>query len=300
MDEVKRGIVNELHKQARKNFPRRKVYVKRIDDLWQIDLVDMQAYVKSNKGYKYILTIIDVWSKFAWVVPVRDKSAKNVTAAMQHVLGGGGERVPANIQCDQGREFYNKDFLALMSKYNINMYSTYSHLKASVVERFNRTLKSAMWKQFGIQGTYKWLDMLPELVVQYNNRVHRTTGFKPKDVTDTTVMPAGTLAQKRAVVKFKKGDVVRVSKYKTLFAKGYTANWSTELFKIARIRKTTPPVYYLIDMRGERVRGGFYAQELQKTKYPDTYLVERVLRRKPGGKVLVRWLGLDKSHDSWI
>lgn len=301
---AKEGIVTELHRQARKNFPRRSVYIKGIDDIWQCDLVDMQPHAKQNRGYKYILTIIDALSKYAWAVPVRDKRGDTITAAMRRVLSQNQPRFPVNIQCDQGREFFNSHFQALMKQYGINMYTTYSHLKASIVERFNRTLKSWMFKEFGIQGNYKWLDILPKLLLRYNARVHRSIGMRPKQVTsadESTLLQKlrSTGDKKKRKLKYSIGDTVRISKYKTLFAKGYTPNWSTELFTIDDIRLSRPPVYYLRDTRGERIKGAFYEQELQKTKYPDTYLVEKVLRRK-GNRMFVRWLGLNKTFDSWL
>lgn len=301
----KRGIVEELHKQARKRFPRRHVYVKGIDDTWQIDLVDMQKHARVNGGHKYILTVIDVLSKYAWALEVRNKSGQSVTGAMQRVFSQSRPRLPANVHCDSGKEFYNDKFKALMSKSNINLYSTFSALKASVVERFNRTLKGWMFKEFGVQGNYKWIDLLPRLLARYNSRVHRTIGMRPKDVNKRhekrlrqllNKLPTGRAVRK---INFAAGDIVRVSKYKTLFEKGYTPSWSTELFTIDKVQRTVPPVYILRDSRGIVIKGAFYGQELNRTKYPDTYLVEKVLRRK-GRRVYVKWLGLDKSHNSWI
>lgn len=304
-EHVKRGIVEELHKQARKRFPRRHVYVKGFDDIWQIDIVDMQKHSKVNKGQKYILTVIDVLSKYAWAVPVRNKSGELVTEAMKRVFAQSHPRIPVNIQCDSGKEFYNDRFKSLMAKYNINMYSTFSVLKASVVERFNRTIKGWMFKEFGVQGNYKWINLLPLLLDKYNSRIHRSIGMRPKDVKRrdgkrlSQVLNKLSTNQAIRKINFKTGDIVRVSKYKTLFEKGYTPSWSTELFIVDKVKSTVPPVYILRDIRGNLIKGAFYGQELKRTKYPDTYLVERVLRRK-GNRVFVKWLGFDNSHNSWI
>ena len=125
-------LVGELHKPARRNFPRRKVVVLGLDDLWQADLVEMIPYSKQNSGYKYLLTCINVMSKFAWAVPVKSKTGKDVTAAFKKIL----ERTnpPKHLQVDFGKEFYNAEFKALVKSLNINMYSTHSEKKASVVE----------------------------------------------------------------------------------------------------------------------------------------------------------------------
>ena len=275
-----------------------------IDDLWQADLVEMDSgnlkgISKINKGYKYMITIIDVFSKFAWAVPLKNKTGKDVTNAFKFV-----DRIPKNLQTDKGKEFYNKDFKELMKKYNINHYSTYTNVKASVVERFNRTLKEKMWKQFSIQGNYKWIDILPKLIDNYNNTYHTTIKMKPvevnisnQDIIYNDVFAVSKKEHKRP--KYKVGDKVRISKIKGIFEKGYTANWSTEIFTVDKVYKGNPPYYHLKDSNEEEIKGIFYEQEMQKTKYPDIYLVEKVLRKK-GDKVYVKWLGFDSSHNSWI
>ena len=142
----------------------------------------MQSYSRENKGYRYMLTVIDRFSKYAWAIPVKKKTGEDVTTAMKSVLRKSG-RVPKNIHTDRGKEFYNKNFQTLMTKYGINLYSTFSKLKVSICERFNRTLKHEMWKKFSLRRNCKWLDILPDLLTAYNERKHRTTGMKPKDVT---------------------------------------------------------------------------------------------------------------------
>ena len=121
-----------------------------------------------------------------------------------------------------------------MEEYNIRHYSTFSNLKASICERFNRTLKTKMWKEFNFRGTYKWIDILPDLVSKYNNTKHRTVKMKPKDVTSSTADPLKRIYQSRPSVtskpKFKVGDHVRVSKYKHAFEKGLTPNFTAESF----------------------------------------------------------------------
>lgn len=294
-------VVTELHKPARRNFKRRRVIVKGIDDLWQADLVDMKPYSRFNAGNKYLLVVIDVLSKYAWVEPVLTKSAKHVTRAFEKILEQG--RVPRNLQTDDGKEFFNSDFKAVMNKYNINHYSTYSTMKASVVERLNRTLKEKMWKRFSLQGNYKYLKMLPEIVTEYNNTVHSTTNMKPKDVNKKMAKELLKTIYSHIKIaapgKFKIGDDVRISKYKNLFAKGYTPNWTTEIFKIIKIKKTNPATYLLQDGQGLPIAGSFYEQELQRTSNPDVYLVERVIKRR-GDNIFVKWLGFDNAHNSWI
>src|SRR5436190_20172526 len=238
---IKSKIAHELHKPARKNFPRRRVKVLGIGDLLQADLVEMIPYAKENKGYKYLLTLIDCFSKKGYAVPVKDKTAENVKNALESIL----HQNVKNLQTDEGKEFFKKEFSKFTKKGNINHYHTYTHLKASIVERFNRTLKNWMWAEFSAQGSYKWTDILPKLLNKYNNKVHRSIGMKPKDVNSKNsskvfnrLMPTPKIKTKN---KLKVGDPGRIPKYKHIFAKGYQPSWTTEVFTIDKVKDTKPP-----------------------------------------------------------
>ncbi|XP_066585615.1 uncharacterized protein [Prorops nasuta] len=261
MSKEKVQLVKELHRSARKNFPRRRVIIKGYDDLWQADLVDMRAYTHQNK--------------------VENQKIYRLTM----------------VKC------YNKTFQDLMKKHTINHYSTYSIMKASIVKRFTRTLKNDMWKLFTMNGSYKWINILITIINDYNRRKHRTTGMKPIDINAknsthllNTVYSNIKIAAPR---KFKVGDFVRLSKYKMLFEKGYTPNWTTEVFKVKVIQKTNPVSYLLQDLSNNDIKGAFYEQELSEVKDKNLYLVEKILRKK-GNKVFVKWLGFEKSNNSWI
>ena len=304
MTTIKEQVVNELHKPARKKFMRRRVIVKGLNDLLQADLVEMQPYSKFNRGYRYILVVINVFSKYVWAEPVKTKSGKDVAAAMKTILHT-LKTNPQNLQTDRGTEFFNQHFQKLMERFKINHYSTFSNLKASVVERVNRTLKTRMWKMFSLQGNYRWLNILQDIVKDYNNTKHSTIAMKPnqvnkqneKKILRSIFTHAKTVDSKLA--KFKVGDHVRISKYREAFSKGYTPNWSNEIFRIKKVKMTNPRTYIIEDERNEEIQGGFYEQELQKAKHSDVYLVEKILRRK-GNKVYVKWLGLDKKFNTWI
>lgn len=298
----KKQLVEELHKPARRNFKRRPVHLQGINDLWQADLVEMGDYSNVNNGFRYLLTVIDAFSKFAWALPVKTKSGIEVSNAMEKILG---KQSPANLQTDHGKEFYNSHFQNLMKKYNINHYSTYSVMKASIVERFNRTLKGMMWKQFSLTGSFKWIDMIESLVDKYNNTVHSTIKMKPRDVkasNEKQILRNAYNSQKHETFlkpKYKIGENVRISKHKHIFEKGYTPNYTTEIFKIKKIKRTNPITYILEDYHGEIIKGGFYEPELLKAKFPDIYLIQNILKQK-GNKVYVKWLGFDNTHNSWI
>lgn len=305
MDERK-SIVEELHKPIRRNFPRRSTVVKGIHDLYQADLVEMKPYSRINKGFKYILTVIDCFTKVANAIPLKNKSGKSITEAMKGVLQTIGKRIK-NLQTDDGTEFFNKEFSDLMKKNKINHYSSYSEKKAAIIERFNRTLKTSMYKKFSERGTYVWYDILPTLIKDYNDKKHRTIGMKPNQVTksnESTVLKrikksTKLLLDKKPPNKFAIGDNVRISKYKQIFTKGYLPNWTNEVFTVHRVQPTIPETYLLKDNKGEILQGGFYGHELLKSKTGNVYLVEKILRKR-GNQLLVRWLGFDKSEDTWI
>lgn len=298
---IKSKIVDELHTQARKNFKRRRVIMKGIDDLWQADLVEMREYASINKAHNYLLTVIDTFSKYAWCVAVKTKNAQDITNAMTSILKLG--RHPKNLQTDDGKEFFNKNFQSLMQKYKINHYSTYSVLKASIVERFNRTLKAMMWKKFSFNGNYKWLNEYKTLVSMYNNKYHRTIKMKPADVNSLNekqiLKNCYNFLKIYHPSKFKIGDYVRISRYKHIFEKGYTPNFTTEIFKVKTIQNTNPVTYILEDYQGQSIKGGFYEKELLKAHYINDYLIEKILQKK-GDKIYVKWLGFSSDHNSWI
>lgn len=302
----KTDIVNEIHKNARVNFPRRSVVMRDIDDLWQADLIDMQKMSTLNSDYKYILVVIDTFSKYAWAVPLKRKNKDCVFNAFKNIFGTG--RVPKNLQTDLGTEFYNVKLKSLTNKFNINHYSTYSTKKASIAERFIRTIKSKLYKEFSLKGNYRWINgTLEKLMENYNNTKHRTIGIEPSQVNTNNkeiILNRYIHREKSKIFKSQNkklgiGSFVRISKHKGVFEKGYTPNWSTEIFKIIKVQKTNPITYLIEDSKKQPILGAFYSQELQKTKHPDIYLVEKVLKRN-GRKVLVKWLGLPSSENSWI
>ena len=161
-----------LHKPIRRRFRRNRVIVGGIDEQWQMDLADMQSRQKFNDGYRYLLVCIDVFSKYAWVVPLKDKTGLSLVDAFKIILANG--RKPEKIITDQGTEFFDKRFKALLKDEDIELYNTYNETKASVVERLIRTLKTRMWRYFTAKKTMRYMDMLPDLVYSYNHTIHRS------------------------------------------------------------------------------------------------------------------------------
>lgn len=166
---TKQQIVEEIHRYARKNFERRKYSMRGIANTLQADLIDIQQFKKSNRGYRYILIAIDVFSKMAYAQPLKDKTAKSTTEAMEIIFNQVGQRI-RNLQTDDGKEFFNGLMKRLLARYeDINHYSTYSVKKASIVERLIRTIKRKLYMIFSLHGTKKWYHILDEVIDNYNN-----------------------------------------------------------------------------------------------------------------------------------
>ena len=284
-----------MHKPTRRKFPRRKMMVNGIDDQWQIDLADMVRVSRYNDGYQYLLTCIDIYSKYAWVVPIKNKGGNEVGRAMEGILREG--RVPRKIQSDKGREFLNHIVQGVFDRAGVHHFTSEDpQIKCAVVERFNRTLKGRIWKYFTKSRLYRYINVLPDIVKGYNNSVHRTIGRTPASVTTSSLHNTTSLDDPVDVPSLKVGDKVRISRAKMIFEKGYLPNWTEEIFTISNILPTQPITYQLKDYYGEDIKGSFYEPELQKTEVEE-YWIEKVIKRK-GDKALVKWLGY--KNPQWI
>jgi len=312
MSDFTNNYANELHRKVIKNFPKRKVIVYGLDDIWGADLVDMQEWEKENNGYKYMLNVIDVFSKYAWSKPLKNKNSDNVLNAFKNIINE-SKRKPERIWVDQGGEFYNSKITKFTKENNIILYSSYGDHKSAVVESFNKTLKNMMWKYFTSENTRKWIDILDELLNYYNNeRKHSTIKTTPKEASKKEnelkiyvkiYSDDNDNDDKKNKSQLKVGDWVRISRIKGKFEKGYLPNWSREIFKISKVQKTSPITYKIVEYDGTPIEGSFYEQELLKTEYMNIFEVEKILKkRKNKGKTqyYVKWLGWDEKYDEWI
>ena len=255
-------LADELHKPITEKFNKREVYSQFKDNIWGIDLTDMKLLSKQNKSIKYLLCAIDLYSKYAFVVPLKDEKGISITNAFKKKQSG---RKPNKIWVDQGSVFYNHDFKRWLSSNAIIMYSTYNERKSVVVERFIRTLKNKLYKHMTATGKNAYYDVLDDVVNEYNNTKHNNIKMKPKDIkNDNNRVYIDEHYKKSA--RYNVSGRVRISKFKNIFAKGYTPNWSTEIFVINKINDTVPYTYNLKDLNGEEIIGSFYDRELQKTK----------------------------------
>ncbi len=306
---LRRQDTYTLHKPVRRKFPRNKIMVFGMDSQFESDLVDMSSVAHLNRGYKFLLTCIDVLSKYAWVVPLKNKKGESLVKAFELILKEG--RVPVQLFTDSGTEFKNKLFQKLLRQKGIHHFTSRNETKCPTVERFNRTLKTKMYKYFTSKNTSKYIDVLPSLVEAYNNTKHRTIGQTPSSVTVFNQMKVkqkiyGSGKQNKTQFKFKLGDKVRISKMKMTFEKGYRPNWTDEIFLISQRLNRIQPVYRIKDLLGEKLQGTFYESELQKVEKDDNdlFIIDKILkrRRKRNGKTeyFVSWKGYPEKFNSWV
>ena len=292
-----------LNKPIRRRFPTRSYMTSGIDDLWQADLMEMIPFSSVNSGYKYILTSIDVFSRFAQALPLKSKSAQDVAEAVKTLIK---IKKPKHLQTDLGKEFYNSKVKSILENNKIIHYSVHSQFKAAHVERFNRTLRERLAKHFVAEGSKKWVNVLQKLIESYNNSKHRSIGRTPSSVSkenETEIWLTQNSLVKNAKAKYRIGDSVRISRINNSpFIKNFNNNWSDEIFQINGIDTRQTPIMYIIkDYDNDIIQGKFYEQELQVIPKPDVFRIQTILQTKGTGKnkqFFVKWHGYSKP--SWI
>ena len=253
-------------------FKRQRIIPLYKDETWSADLIDKSSLSKYNNNYKFILTVIDIFTKYAWAIPLKNKSGLSITNGFKTILSE--IRKPEKLWVDRGSEFYNKTFKSLLNEYEtgkaasgIELYSTYSDLKAVFIERFNRTLLHIINKPMFINGDGNWVNILNDAVVIYNNNIHSTINMTPVDASNNPDKVKYTFSFKNIKPKLNVGNYVRNVDKRNIFSKGYTSNWNRELFKVNEVLKTQPPTNKIGDINGEIIEGKYYEQELLKSEF---------------------------------
>ena len=269
---VKRWLLTQnvftLHVPLRKRFLRRKTVVPGLYHQMQMDLVDLSSLKRQNKGFRFLLTAIDVFSRKAFVVPLKSKTGIEVKNAIVHIFS---KYPPVRfLQTDKGKEFFNRVVKSYLNEQNITLFSTSSDPKASIIERFNETLKQCMFKYFTANKTLTYIPILQKLVSAYNNRKHRSIGTAPNRVTLVNQSEIWKkqyenyfLGYRKGKFKYSTGDNVRISKLARQFRKGYLPTFTDEIFTVHDRLTTVPVTYKLRDHTGEVLTGSFYEPELQ-------------------------------------
>jgi len=256
------------HKRVRHTFLRRKVNVHTSNYLWQADLIILNKYAKQNKNYQYLLTVIDTFSKKAYVEPIKRKTGLDVTSAFADILKKSDVK-PKFFACDMGKEFFNKTFESFLKNNDIKMFSVHSDKKACVVERFNQTLMQRLQKFFDHSKSRRYIDVLQDIVSSYNNSRHRTIGIPPNSVNKYNEMDVWMKTNHdlysrkwKKTTDIKAGSFVRVKLPKSTFQKGYSASYSNEIYTVDKVLDTKPTTFKLIDKDGDSMLGSFYINEL--------------------------------------
>jgi hypothetical protein len=265
-------LARELHRGRNKKFKTRQIITRGIDHIWAADLLIMSKYSKENKGFKYILNVIDTFSKFVWCAPLKKKTAREVSEAFEDILKKSG-RKPNLLHTDRGTEFVNATFRKLLAKNHITLYHTFNELKSSIIERYNRTLNDQLRLRFEAGKNHRWFWVLQPIVREYNEKsVHRTIGCPPAQVSKKNeseilqrIYPLSKFKLEKPI--FRLGQRVRITKKLDLFGVKYLPKWTTEIFQISKIHNTNPITYSIIALDGEEILGHFYRQELQATKF---------------------------------
>ena len=309
-DAWKKELAKELLKPKRHRFSRRKIYSPNLDRIWTMDLMVVEKYSKQNKNFKYILVVLDIFSRYAWARPLKNKTGKDTADALRDIFTKSG-RKPNRIWSDDGTEFFNAQVQGLLRKNNITLYSSFNEPKASIAERFIRTLRRKMEMHYIVTQSTVWYNVLQNLIDEYNSDSHRSLGMSPNDAIKPENF-AKVFKKQYSPNKLKLsgkpllevGDKVRITLHKRHFEKGATANWSEEIFEISEVMKNYKPVVYkLKDLADEQIDGGFYREQLQKTNQ-EIYRIDKVVRKRKltDGKSesLVRWAGYPDKFNSWI
>jgi hypothetical protein len=314
--EFLRGVDSHtLHMQRRIRFKRNRYIIPRMKFLFEADLVDMQNWSRENSGHKYILNVIDTFSKYLWSVPLKDKTGKSVKAALATIFEGGN--FPKYFQVDRGLEFKNREVMNYLAKNNVKFLNTRNEIKGAVIERLNRSLKTKMFKYFTHRGTHKYIDILHHLVAAYNNTKHSAIGRAPatvcaeneQEVYDYLYSGRGRykqIALGEDTHNIKLNDYVRLSRPNLPFVKSYEGTWTHEVFKVVKILKNKERILYeVVDWNGKLIDARFYPEEIQVVRVgEDTeFKIHKIIRSVGTGnsrKLLVRWSGYGPEFDSFI
>ncbi len=296
-----------VNKDNRKRFKRNRIIVDNLQQQFQMDLADMSLYKAENDGITFLLVVIDCFSKLASVQPIKSKTGAEVLAGLKKVFRELGE--PQKLQCDKGKEFYNRTVRDYCKEHDITLFSSENaDIKCSMAENLIRTLKSRIWRLFRHRVSTRYVDKLQDFVHAYNHSEHSSIQMRPIDVKQTNSLKVFNQLYKELLDHqphrrplYKVGEAVRIAKDKGKFEKGYEQRFQEEIFIIDKVVEHPVPMYRLKDETNEPVIGKFYEPELSLIRgvKNKAFRIDRVLKKR-GRKLLVRWLGLGPERDEWI
>ena len=265
---LRKNVIHSLHKNRRRNFPRRKIITYFPGNIVQSDLIDLQKFSTKNSGYNFILVVIDCFSKRLWTRPLKTKSGSETANALRSIFQSMKYPVQTII-FDEGLEYVNKYVSLVLKEYNIHSYHLRTQHKASSAERVNQTIKRILWKYFTKSGRNRWIDILEKVTDNYNNTYHRMIKMTPNEVTWSnkskvfkTLFPK---IKSKINCRLEKDDKVRIALNKDIFEKGYTKNWSDDIFIIDHVFQKNGICWYRVkDKEGNIYPKSKYYYQLNK------------------------------------
>lgn len=307
-----------LNKSVKRNFQRGRVIVSGIDDQWDADLASLIQEADANDGYKYLLVVIDIFSRYGWVIPLKSKKPADIIKAFNQILSEG--RKPRRLRTDAATDFTSKEFQKNLKEKGIAHFTTHSEKQANYVERFIKTVKTKIWKHIVDTNSKRYIDILPKLVESYNKSWHSGILSEPINVNRRNesklwwqmYYPKQSYSNKSKITinikpfAFEVGDKVRISLTRSAFRRAYDVKWSGEIFKVSkRFMRQNQPIYKLVDWFNKPVKGTFYQKELQKVniKEDSIFKIDQILQYRGRGKnreAKIHWLNWPKKFDSWI
>lgn len=300
------------HKEGKKTTVYNPFFVHKINEMWQIDIMYLPDYKKTSKGYKYLLCVLDVFSRKLFIRKLRKKDTNTVVRKFESILNE-IKQEPEKIVVDKGSEFKSDVFQQYCEYLGIKLIFTYNETKAAHVERAQRSFQNILYRILEEHQTRDFLKFLKDALHIYNNRRNRITGYSPnfayqeKNHDLISINLEKKYNEKKELKKkprFKEGDYVRIREVKQTFSRGYHPYFTEEIFRVKKVLLNLPiPRYNLSNYTGEEeIKGSFYGNELTLVNL-DTFKVEKVLKKKrEKGKTLlfVKWLGYPTSQNSWI
>ena len=337
MGKIKKWLKSQetytMHRKMVRRFKRNRVQVDHIDEQWDVDLMDMDYYSKHNNGVRYVLLVIDIFSRYAWAVPLQNKQATTVKEGFDVLLDKSKGRTPQKVRTDPGGEFANRIMKKWFDDHHILHSVTHNEMKANYVERLIKTIKSRIVKYFNFKNTHEYVSQLDDFMEGYNDTYHSGIKMKPSSVNknnelmlwqqqyvepfvkeamaknivkDNSVMKKEKKKKKKKTFLFKIGDTVRISHLRSLFHREYDQKWTGEVFTVTkRWSREGVYVYELDDYSGQSLAGTFYEPELQAVTFDaeQPFKIEKVIKTRGRGankEHYVKWMNWPNKYNSWI
>lgn len=313
-NEIYKKLSYSIHKETKKSV-RNPFFIYRKRQQFQMDTLEISQYAKDNDGYKYLLMCIDVFTRKAFVRPLKSKHATEILSQFKSILSE-SKQPPQSVFSDKGSEIKNKTFMKFCEENNIKVMHAENEVHGPHVERFNRTFQSLIYKYLTDKDTSRYIDVLQKLVLTYNSKYHRSIKMSPNEaelkknqkklfqIKNVDIFKFGEKHGKNREPKFEIGDYVRVKFWKSRFSRSYNEQFTEEIFRIYEIERNMPIITYkLQDLNRDPISGTWYENELSKTEEQFVFKIEKILKsRTLRGKKqqLIKWRSYPASFNSWV